>query len=163
RLDALKTLEAYLSVRAPFDGVITERNVHPGALVGPPSGASTAPLLRMEMLERLRLVVAVPEADLGAIPPGGTAEVHVPTWAGKRFKGVIARLAHDVDARTRTMPVELDVENKDRKLAPGMFAEVDWPIHREGPSILVPPSAVVQTTERTYVDRVRDSVVEMVP
>jgi len=163
RVQSLHTLESYLSVRAPFDGVITERNVHPGALVGPPAGANATPMLRMESLGHLRLTVAVPEIEVGAIAEGAKAEFVVRTWPGQRFGGVIKRVAHAIDTRTRTMPVELDVENPNNKLAPGMFAEVLWPIRRDTPSLFVPASAIVQTTEKTYVDRVRDGAVEQVP
>jgi RND family efflux transporter MFP subunit len=162
RVQSLKTLESYLSVRAPFDGVITERNVHPGALVGPPAGASATPMLRMESVGHLRLTVAVPETDVGAIAEGAKADFVVRTWPGQKFSGVIKRVAHAIDTKTRTMPVELDVDNGNNKLAPGMFAEVFWPIRREAPSLFVPPSAVVQTTDKTYVDRVADGIVEQV-
>ena len=162
RVQSLKTLESYLYVRAPFDGVITERNVHPGALVGPPAGANATPMLRMESVGHLRLTVAVPETDVGSIAEGAKAEFVVRTWPGQRFVGVIKRVAHAIDTKTRTMPVELDVENGNNKLAAGMFADVFWPIRREAPSLFVPPSAIVQTTEKTYVDRVRDGAIEQV-
>jgi RND family efflux transporter MFP subunit len=163
RVQSLRTLESYLSVRAPFDGVITERNVHPGALVGPPAGANATPMLRMESVGHLRLTVAVPESDVGAIAEGARAEFVVRTWPGQRFSGTISRVAHAIDPKTRTMPVELDVDNGAGKLAPGMFAEVLWPIRRDTPSLFVPPSAIVQTTEKTYVDRVRDGAIAQVP
>jgi RND family efflux transporter MFP subunit len=162
QVQSLKTLEGYLYVRAPFDGMITERNVHPGALVGPPTGASSPAMLKMESVGHLRVTVAVPETDVGAIADGATAEFMVRTWPGVKFAGVIRRVAHAVDMRTRTMPVELDYVNKDGKLAPGMFAEVVWPVRREAPSLFVPPSAVVQTPDKTYVDRVQNGVVEQV-
>jgi RND family efflux transporter MFP subunit len=162
RVQSLKTLEGYLQVRAPFDGVITERNVHPGALAGPPAGNNAVPMLKMESVGHLRITVAVPETDVGAIAENARADFVVRTWPGVKFSGVITRIAHAVDMRTRTMPVELDYANKDGKLAPGMFAEVVWPIRREGPSLFVPVSAVVQTTEKTYVDRVKNGVIEQV-
>jgi RND family efflux transporter MFP subunit len=164
RASSLKTLESYLVVRAPFDGVVTERNVHPGALVGPPAGANAVPMLRVEQVGRLRLTVAVPENDVAAIGEGASGEFSVQAWPGKRFTGTVRRVSHAIDPKTRTMPVELDVDNTDGKLASGMYAEVRWPIVRKAPSLLVPPSAVVQTTERTYVDRVRsDGTLEQVP
>jgi RND family efflux transporter MFP subunit len=162
RVDALKTLESYLFVRAPFDGVITERNVHPGALVGPTSGGAGVPMLRMQSVEHLRLVVPVPEQDVGAIAQGATAEFTVRTWPQERFSGTITRISGAIDPKTRTMPVELDVDNKAGRLAPGMFPEVIWPVRRPGPSLLVPATAIAQTTERTFVDRVRDGVIEQV-
>lgn len=162
KVDALKTLEGYLLVRAPFDGAVIERNVHPGALVGPPAGANSVPMLRIETVGRLRLTVAVSEADVSAIALGSRAEFTVKAWPGRRFSGVIRRISRSVDVRTRTMPVELDVDNQDGRLAPGMFADVHWPIRREAPSLLVPQSSVAQTTERTFVDRVKDGVIDPV-
>ena len=163
RVSSLKALEGYLVIRAPFDGVITERNVHPGALVGPPSGAAAVPMLRIEQVARMRLTVAVPENDVGAIADGAPAEFTVQAWPGKRFSGTVRRVSHAIDQKTRTMPVELDVDNKDSKLASGMYAEVKWPIKRSGPSLLVPTTAVAQTTEKTFVDRVKDGTLEQVP
>jgi RND family efflux transporter MFP subunit len=162
RVSSLRSLESYLVVRAPFDGMVTERNVHPGALVGPPTGPSMPPMLRVEQLARLRLVVAVPESEAAAIAEGATAEFAVRAWPDRRFSGVIRRLSHSLDARTRTMPVELDVENTDGKLAPGMYVDVYWPVRRSTASLFVPPSAVAQTTERTYVLRVKDGRLEQV-
>ncbi len=162
RLRSLKALEGYLIIRAPFDGVITERNVHPGALVGPPSGAAGTPMLRLETVKRLRLTVAVPESDLGTILEGAEAKFSVRTWPGELFTGVIRRIARSVDVRTRTMPVELDVDNTPGRLSAGTFAEVIWPVHRAAPSLVVPPSAIVQSTDKTYVDRVREDLIEQV-
>jgi RND family efflux transporter MFP subunit len=163
RLDALRAMEQYLTVAAPFDGVITERNVHPGALVGPQTGGGAAPMLRIELVHHLRLTVAVPEALVGAITEGIAAPFAVRAFPGVQFNGVIRRVAHSVDTRTRSMPVELDVDNGDGRLAPGMFADVVWPVKRSTPSLFVPPAAIVQSTERSFVARVRDGVVEQVP
>lgn len=162
RLRALKALDGYLAIRAPFDGAITERNVHPGALVGPPSGSGGVPMLRLETTQRLRLTVAVPESDLGTISEGAEAKFSVRPWPSETFAGIVRRIARSVDVRTRTMPVELDVDNKAGRLAPGIFAEVIWPLRRAAPSLIVPSSAIVQSTEKTYVDRVRDGIVEQV-
>jgi RND family efflux transporter MFP subunit len=162
RVQAMKTLESYLAVRAPFDGVVTERNVHPGALVGPAAGTAALPMLKMESLGHLRITVAVPETDVGAIAENTRADFVVRTWPGTKFSGVITRIARVVDMRTRTMPVELDYTSKDDKITPGMFAEVLWPIRREAVSLFVPTAAIVQTPEKTYVDRVRSGMIEQV-
>jgi membrane fusion protein, multidrug efflux system len=158
-VEALKQLEDYLIVDAPFDGVITERFVHPGTLVGPSAGA---PLFRLEQLSRLRLVVAVPETAVGGIPKGVKASFKVPAFPGQEFFGIIARIPNSLDAKTRSMPVELDVNNSGAKLAPGMYAEVTWPVHKQQPSLLIPPSAVVTNTERTFVIRMRNGKAEWV-
>jgi membrane fusion protein (multidrug efflux system) len=160
---SLKTMEHYLTITAPFDGIITERDVHPGALVGPPSSSGARPVVRIEEDDHLRLTVAVPEADADGIRQGATAEFTVSSWPGQGFIGTIARISHSVDERTRTMPVELDVDNRDGKLAPGMFAEVQWPVHRDLATLFVPGSAVVETMEATFVEVVRDDRVRRVP
>ena len=160
QVQAVTDLEQYLRIRAPFDGMITERNVHPGALVGP--GGGSTPLVRLHQISRLRLVVAVPEALAGAIVKGARVPFTVPAYPGQTFYGVVSLLAHDLDEKTRTMPVELDVRNPTLQLGPGMYPEVRWPVKRPTPSLLVPPTSIVTTTERTFVIRVRDGVAEWV-
>ena len=163
KLQSLSALESYLAIKAPWDGVVTERGEHPGALVGPPVGPTATPILRIEKIDRLRVTVAVPEADVSAIQEGGQAQFTVSTWPGDKFDGKIVRLSHAIDPKTRTMSVELDFDNKGAKqLTPGAYAEVLWPVHRAQPSLFVPSSAVVQTTEKTYVDRIKDGAIEQV-
>jgi membrane fusion protein, multidrug efflux system len=163
-LKSVAELAGYLQVRAPFTGVVTERNVHPGSLVGPSTSASgsAVPMLRVEKADRLRLVVPIPEKYTSGIAEGTKIEFSVPAYAGQTFSGTIARIAHSVDVKTRTMPVELDVNNADGRLSPGMFPEVVWAVRRAEPSLFVPVSAVVRTTEATFVVRVRAGNTEWV-
>lgn len=151
RVDALKEIEDYLIIAAPFDGRVTERQVHPGALLTPGQGK---PLFRIEQLDRLRLVVPVPEANAGEIAEGVEVPFTVSAYPGERFMGVVRRIARSVDAKTRTMPVELDVGNGKQRLAPGMFAEVEWPVRRPYTTLFVPRSAVIATTEQTFIIRI---------
>jgi RND family efflux transporter MFP subunit len=163
RVDSLRALEGYLYVRAPFDGVVTERNVHPGALVGPPSGPSAPAMLKVEKIDHLRVTVAVPEADAAAVAVGTPATFTVSTFPGQKFTAKVARVAHEIDPKTRTMAVELDFDNTaGKELVPGAYAEVLWPVHRDAPSLFVPPSAIATTTERTFVDRVKDGKIDQV-
>jgi membrane fusion protein (multidrug efflux system) len=155
---SMRDIETYLRIEAPFDGVVTERNAHEGSLVGP----GTPALLRVQQVSRLRLVVAVPEDAVGDIAQGQTVTFTVPAFPGETFSGKIARASRALDARTRTMPVELDVQNTDGRLAPGMFANVAWTMRRAHPSLFVPPSAIATTTERTFVVRVRNGQTEWV-
>jgi RND family efflux transporter MFP subunit len=157
-----QNMEAYLRITAPFDGVITERNVHPGSLAGAAGGQSAAPMLRLQQVSRLRLVVAVPESEVTGVASGAKVNFTVPAMPGEQFTGVVRRISHALDAKTRTMPVELDVDNSSKRLAPGMFPEVSWPARRPRPSLFVPSAAVATTTERTFVIRVRDGQVEWV-
>src|SRR5713101_313880 len=111
-LKSASEMEAYLQVRAPFDGVVTERNVHPGALVGPASGSGVGvPIVRVEKTSRLRLLVPVPEKYVAGVTEGANVQFSVPAFPNQTFSGKVARIAHSLDVRTRTMPVELDVTN----------------------------------------------------
>jgi len=160
-LHSIAQLESYLEIRAPFDGVVTERNLHPGALVGPSSGQSGAqPILRIEDIGRLRLVVPVPELYASGVREGQMVAFTVPAYPGQIFHAPIARVSHDINQNTRTMAVELDVRNK--QITPGTFANVQWPVQREYPTLFVPAAAITTNLQRTFVIRVRDGKTEWV-
>jgi membrane fusion protein (multidrug efflux system) len=161
-LNAVRDIEGYLRVTAPFSGVVTERNVHPGALVGPSSGTSGAPMFRIVDNNRLRLVVPVPEAYTSELKTGASVPFAVAAYPGQSFAGTVARIAQAVDVATRTMAVELDVTNAPGQLAPGTFATVTWPVRRSDPSLFIPSASVASTTDRTFVIRVRGGKTEWV-
>src|SRR5207247_11062753 len=87
---------------------------------------------------------------------------NVPAYPGETFYGVANLLAHDLDEKTRTMAVELDVRNPDLRLSAGMYPEVQWPVRRPQPSLLVPPTSIVTKTERMFVIRVNNDVAQWV-
>jgi membrane fusion protein (multidrug efflux system) len=157
-VQSLKDMQAYLNITAPFDGVVTDRLVHPGALVG----SGTEALLIIQQVSHLRLVVAVPEEDVGGIARGTKVEFQVPAYPERTYSGTIARVAHALDQKTRTMPVELDVFNSDGTLSPGMYPAVKWPVRRPRPALFVPKTSVVTTTERVFVIRDHDAHAEWV-
>jgi membrane fusion protein (multidrug efflux system) len=157
--NALKAMIAYLKITAPFSGVVTDRLVHPGALVGPPADPA---LLVIQQVARLRVVVPVPEELAGAWARGARVEFKVPAYPRRTFSGTVARISHALDPKTRTMPVELDVLNPDGSLAPGMYPMVQWPVRGSHPVLFVPKTSVVTTTERTFVVRNRNGHAEWV-
>jgi RND family efflux transporter MFP subunit len=157
---AVQEIEAYLRVTAPFGGVVTTRNVHPGALVG--TGESSLPMFELETVNRLRLVVPVPEAEVGGIVKGAKVAFSVPAYPGETFAGTVTRIARSIEAKTRTMPVELDVVNSNGRLAAGMYPAVRWPIRAKQSTLLVPSTSVVSTSERMFVIRVKDGSAEWV-
>ena len=160
--NSVRDIESYLRITAPFDGVVTERNVDKGSLAGPSTGASSAPMLRLQQISRLRLVVSVPEADVSGVASGTRINFTVPAFPGENFFGVVQRISQALDEKTRTMPVELDVINDSVRLAPGMFPDVVWPATRPRPSLFVPASAIATTTERVFVIRIRNGTTEWV-
>jgi membrane fusion protein (multidrug efflux system) len=147
---ALIDLQAYLKITAPFDGVVTDRLVHPGALVGPGNDIA---LLVIQQVSHLRIVVPVPEEDVSGIINGSSVTFQVPAYPERSYSGSVARISHALDQKTRTMAVELDVMNRDNSLAPGMYPTVKWPVRRSRPALFVPQTSVVTTTERTFVIR----------
>jgi len=162
-LTSVSDMEGYLRITAPFSGVVTERNVHPGALVGPTGGPGTAtPIVRIVESNRLRLVIPVPEAYTAGMANGTSLTFTVAAYPGQTFNGTVSRISQSVDVATRTMAVELDVNNADGRLAPGTFCQVKWPVRRTAPSLLVPNGSVASTTGRTFVIRVRSGRTEWV-
>ena len=119
-------------------------------------------LLVVQEIAQLRLVVAVPEQNVGAIVKGAHVEFHVLAYPQRTYSGVVARIAHALDEKTRTMAVEMDVFNRDGSLSPGMYPSVKWPVRRDKPSLLVPKTSVVTTTERTFVVRNNNGKAEWV-
>ncbi|MGH9398273.1 MAG: efflux RND transporter periplasmic adaptor subunit [Terriglobia bacterium] len=162
-LHSVEEIESYLRITAPFDGVVTKRNVHPGALVGPTGGpGAQSSMLRIEQVSHLRLVVAVPEAYVAGVENGAKVNFTVPAFPGRTFTGTVARLAESMDESTRTMPVEMDVWNPGWELHSGMFPEVIWPVRRTRATLFVPQSAVARTMEQTFVVRIRNGETEWV-
>jgi membrane fusion protein (multidrug efflux system) len=162
-LSSVTQTEWYLSITAPFDGVVTTRNLHPGALIGPASGAGGAqPILQIVDDRRLRLAVPVPEAQVGEMRTGQLVSFTVPAFPGQTFKAPLQRVSREVEEKSRTMAVELDVKNPDGKLSPGSFTNVSWPLERGYPTLFVPTTAVTSDQQHTFVIRVRNGKAEWV-
>jgi RND family efflux transporter MFP subunit len=156
-------IAAYLRLTAPFDGYVTERNLHTGSFVGPLGKGAYPSIVRVQQLSLLRLVAPVPEVDAGGVEPGAKVNFTVSTYPGETFSGTVARIGNYLDEKTRTMPVELNVWNPGWRLKPGMFAEVHWPTRRAHESLFVPPSAVAVTTYEAFVCCLEGGVVKYVP
>jgi RND family efflux transporter MFP subunit len=162
-LRSVAQMESYLRISAPFNGVVTMRNLHPGALTGPSSGqAGAQPIVRIVDTNRLRLVVPIPEAEVGEMKEGQSVNFTVPSHPGEVFHAPIARIAHDIDVNTRTMHVELDVTNSGGKLAPGGFATVAWPVRRSSPTMFVPSTAITGDQQHSFAIRIRGGKAEWV-
>jgi RND family efflux transporter MFP subunit len=162
-LRSVSQTEAYLTITAPFAGVVTTRNLHPGALIGPASGqGGSQPILQMIDDKHLRLVAPVPELVAGDVKLDEQVSFSVPAYPAQTFKAPIKRIAHAVDEKTRTMPVELDVINNDGKLTPGSYTTVLWPVERSYATMFVPPSAVTSDQQHTFVIRIQNNKAEWV-
>jgi len=146
----------YLEIRAPFNGVISARNVNLGAYVGPSGKGSELPLFTLQEQKHLRLVISVPEAYTGYLTDRDEVKFSVKARPSEFFHAKVRRLAGALDSRLRAERIEMDVFNNDKKLLPGMVAEVNVPLPARDSTFLVPATAVVNSTERVFVIRVVD-------
>lgn len=147
-------MQRYLQIRAPFNGVITARNVNPGAYVGPSGKGSELPLFNLQEQKKLRLVLSVPEAYTGYLNEKNEVSFTVKSQPGHMFRAAIKRMSGTIDDRLRSQRIEMDVINNDKKLLPGMVAEVNLSLPSGDSVFIVPRSAVINSTESVFVIRV---------
>jgi RND family efflux transporter MFP subunit len=143
----LNDLQSYQTVRAPFAGVITLRNVDTGALV---TEGSTL-LYRIAQTDRLRTYLNVSQADADSVRPGQKATLVIPDLAGRKFPGVVTRTANALDPSSRTLLVEVQAPNSGGLLLPGMYAQVDLAVPRKEPPVAIPGDTLVVRDNVTQV------------
>ena len=151
-LARLNTLESYLSVKAPFDGVITVRNLDIGALVN----AGSTLLFRIAQISTLRTYVNVPQSNASDVRAGQVAHLTVPNLPGREFSGTVARTANALDSASRTLLVEIQVPNPAGALLPGMYARVDLFGGSSDRPLRIPSDALIVRGEGTEVAVVRN-------
>ena len=153
----------YLEIRAPFGGIISARNVSTGAYVGPSGKGSEFPLFTLVEQRKLRLVVSVPEQYTSYLKNQSQITFKVKSLPNQEFPAKVTRLAGALDVRLRSQRTEMDVLNTDRKLLPGMIAEVSIPLMGQANTFAVPRSAVLNSTQGTFVIKVVDKKAVWVP
>ncbi|WMJ72923.1 efflux RND transporter periplasmic adaptor subunit [Cytophagaceae bacterium ABcell3] len=161
-LNAANETSKYLQIKAPFDGLITERNVHTGALVNVQGSENELPLFKMEANEKLRLEIALPENFSNTVLSKDTLWFSVGAYPGEIFHGILNRQASSISVRTRTEMIEADVFNSEHRLKAGMFAQVKFRYKRPENSFLVPASAVVSNMEDKFVETVKNGRLQRV-
>ncbi len=144
----------YLEIRAPFNGIISARNVNAGAYVGPSGKGSELPLFTLQEQRRLRLVISVPEAYTAYLSNRNSVRFTVKAYPNKTFTAAIKRMAGALDKNLRSERIEMDVINDNKKLLPGMVAEVSIPLSGKDSTLVIPKTALVNSTERLFVIKV---------
>jgi RND family efflux transporter MFP subunit len=142
QLRVLNQQKAYQSVVAPFNGVITQRNVDVGTLVQADATSGTFLFILMQS-DVLRIQLYVPQDEAFGVGPGVEAVIRVPEIPGRDFPGTVTRIADALQPGTRTLLTEIDVPNPDRLLQPGVYCNVELKIPRKSPSLIVPSEAIV--------------------
>jgi RND family efflux transporter MFP subunit len=158
QLRVLRQQQVYQQVVAPFDGVITQRNIDVGSLVQA-DVASGTPLFTMVHSNVIRVQLYVPQDQATGLAPGAAAIVHVPEIPGRDFPGTVTRIADALQPGSRTLLTEIDVPNPDGALRPGIYCTVDLKIPRQTPSLIVPGAAVIFNQSGLQVAVVEDGTV----
>lgn len=160
----LEEMQRYLTVRAPFDGVITARNTDVGALINAGAGTPTQALFHIASTSTLRVYVNVPQMYSRSAVPGLAATLTLAEFPGRRFHGMLVRNAESIDTGTRTLLAEVDVDNASGELKPGAYAEVHFAIPAAARSLILPVNAFLFRSEGMRVGVVREGgKVELVP
>ena len=159
----LEQLVAYEKVYAPFDGVITVRNVDVGALVNADANTAGKELFHLASNTTLRVYVNVPEIYSHAAKPGVTANLSLSEFPGRQFHGVVVRNAKAIDINSRTLLVEVDVRNPTGELLPGSYASVHLKLPSKTEAVTVPTNTLLFRSEGLRVALVRKGRVELAP
>ena len=159
----LEELQGFQKIYAPFDGVITARNTDIGALINSGASAPTQELFHLAAINTLRVFVAVPQLYSQAVRPGATASLTLDEFPGKSFSGTIARNSNSIDPASRTLLVEVDVDNRNGTLLPGAYVRVHLKLPQTVSSVTIPANTLLFRSEGLRVGVVRNGRADLVP
>ena len=152
----LEQMQSFERIYAPFSGVITSRNTDVGNLINSGAGAPATELFHIAATQTLRVFINVPQADSQAAKPGLVADLTLPEFPGKTFKGKLVRTADSIDPATRTLLVEVDVDNANGDLLPGAYTEVHLKVPTGVPSLILPVTALIFRSQGMQVATVQE-------
>jgi RND family efflux transporter MFP subunit len=155
-LSRLQQMQSYEIVKAPFDGIVTARNIDVGALINAGNGGPAQELFHMAATAKLRVYVSVPQADSRAAAPGLKCYLTLTEFPGRKFQGELVRTSGAIDQATRTLLTEVDVDNASGELRPGAYAEVHLMIPEGSRSLILPVSTLLFRSEGLRVGVVRN-------
>lgn len=156
----LRQQKAYQQVIAPFDGVITQRNIDIGSLVQADNTGGTS-MFAIAQSDVIRVQLFVPQDAAFGLSPGVDAVVRVPEIPDRTFPGTVTRIADSLDPTTRTLLTEIDVPNPDGALSPGVYCTVELQIPRKTPSLIVSADAIIFNRNGLQVAVVKDGIVHI--
>tara|TARA_B110000263_G_scaffold73027_1_gene63869 strand:- start:5946 stop:7007 length:1062 start_codon:yes stop_codon:yes gene_type:complete len=160
KFKASKIRDSLLTIRAPFSGVITKRNIELGAIVqSGVQNSNTTPLFELMDIEYIRLSIALPETEIDNISLGMEANVSFSEITGKVYNTKVSRLSKALNSRTKTMEVQLDINNKDLNISPGMYANVSIKLESSEAKFSLPTEALLSVKSEFYVFVVEDNTV----
>jgi RND family efflux transporter MFP subunit len=153
----VQTMCEYLEIRAPFDGVITERHFDVGALIQTVRSKDDRPILTIVQMNRIRVILEVPETDAAYVDVGRNALFKVPSLNGRAFNGTVARTGWALQAGSRTLRTEIDVDNENGVLRPGMYANVELTVAEKFDALCLPKAAVFVIDGQSFCNALSDN------
>lgn len=159
----LEQLQSFEKVYAPFDGIVTARNIDIGALIQAGENTTAKELFHLAAIGKIRVYVAVPEAYSAAIKDGGKASLTLDEYPGRQFVGTIARNSNAIDQATRTLNVEVDIDNPKGELLPGAYVFVHFKVPEHAATLMIPSNTLLFRAEGLRVGVVRNGRVQLVP
>ena len=158
-----RSCKSFEKIYAPFDGVITARNTDVGALINAGASAQGQGLFALAAIDKLRVYVAIPEVYARAARPGATASLLLDAFPGEVFHGTLVRQANAIDPTSRTLLVEVDVDNPKGQLMPGAYMSVHLTLPDSVRSVTIPANTLLFRSEGLRVGVVRHGKAELVP
>jgi RND family efflux transporter MFP subunit len=140
---SLQEQAGFSRVTAPFDGIILARSVDTGSLISSGSANSVTQMFSIGQAGKVRVFTNVPQADASSMASGQKATVAIRELPGSNYTGTVNRTSDAIDPGTRTLLVEIDLDNKDQRILPGMYATVQFSIHDAAPPVLLPATALI--------------------
>jgi RND family efflux transporter MFP subunit len=159
-VERLRELQSFEKVYAPFDGVITARNIDTGQLIDPGAGKE---LFHLQAIQTLRVYANLPQVYSGNVRRGAKIDLTFAEHAGKIYQGTLVRTADAIDPASRTLLVEVDVDNRAGGLLPGSLAQVHFKTPAAGPTFIVPAGALIFRKEGLRVGVVNGNIAHLVP
>ena len=161
KYQATENRDSLLTIRAPFSGVITTRNVELGALIQSGiNNTNAAVLFEIMDTETIRLTIALPETEVDNISKGMQAEISFTELPGEQFSAQVSRMANAIDNRTKTMQVQLDIPNRNGKIKAGMYANVAIQLQSTGDKISLPNEVLIAIKSEFFILQVKDGIVK---
>lgn len=162
-LDRAQTMLGYTTVKAPFAGTVISRAIDTGAFVQPASGTAVQPLLVIARLDKVRVQLDVPELDAPHVQVGDPATLRIQSLPGSEYKATVARTSGSLDKSSRTLRTEIDIDNAEQTLRPGMYATVTLELARADGALTLPATAIVREGDQAICHTVVDGKIARVP
>ena len=161
--EAMVNRVSYLTIKAPFTGIVSERMVDEGALIQNGINNSNAkPIFEIVDLETIRLVINLPETNVDNIKEGMKVKVNFSDLPGEPYFVTVTRMANNIDAQSKTMEVQVDIPNKNRKIKGGMYAEVTVQLESSGDKLALPVTSLIAIKSEYFLMKVENKKVKRI-